>query len=462
MRKATKRAAPVANVLRVRMYRVGFGDFFLLTVPSPDGPQHILIDCGVHAANIGSMPDCIADLCDVTQRKLALVVVTHNHADHLSGFATHDDVFSTFDVGAVWITNRLDPADGEVVRQRHRIAAIASDLALQFQLRLRMGLDEDAADVARQALAKVENALGTGFGVAGGVNAMALDVVTRQFRNAPPVFYYEAGDAPVLPAALRGVIDAEILGPCPKALADDFGASDDKLAQYFAAAARSGASGSERFHPFERQWPATANDYWIGAFRPWPTPAALEKALRNLQPDAEVAAAELIDSTLNNQSLVILFTCRNRKLLFVGDAQWGNWAYWLYGKTVRGKPPGISERAREILASVDFYKVGHHGSTNATPIPVVGALPVNCAAMCSTETGYPRERRTYGNVLAKTEVPRTALMDALETRTRRKLVRSDWIAAGEAPASPEAKAELAQLPAHFSAGDNYIDYVFPD
>ena len=37
-----------------------------------------------------------------------------------------------------------------------------------------------------------------------------------------------------------------------------------------------------------------------------------------------------------------------------------------------------------------------------------------------------------------------------------------WIAAGEAPASPEAKAELAQLPAHFSAGDNYIDYVFPD
>ena len=219
---------------------------------------------------------------------------------------------------------------------------------------------------------------------------------------------------------------------------------------------------SERFHPFERQWPATANDYWIGAFRPWRTPAELEKALRNLQPDAEVAAAELIDSTLNNQSLVILFTCRNRKLLFVGDAQWGNWAYWLYGKTVRGKPPGISERAREILASVDFYKVGHHGSTNATPIPVVGALPVNCAAMCSTETGYPRERRTYGNVLAKTEVPRTALMDALETRTRRKLVRSDWIAAGEAPASPEAKAELAQLPAHFSAGDNYIDYVFPD
>jgi hypothetical protein len=53
-------------------------------------------------------------------------------------------------------------------------------------------------------------------------------------------------------------------------------------------------------------------------------------------------------------------------------------------------------------------------------------------------------------------------MDALETRTHRNLVRSDWIAAGEAPASPEAKAELAKLPAHFAAGPSYIDYTFPD
>ncbi len=30
------------------MYRVGFGDFFLLTVPGNDGPAHILIDCGAN------------------------------------------------------------------------------------------------------------------------------------------------------------------------------------------------------------------------------------------------------------------------------------------------------------------------------------------------------------------------------------------------------------------------------
>ena len=74
--------------------------------------------------------------------------------------------------------------------------------------------------------------------------------------------------------------------------------------------------------------------------------------------------------------------------------------------------------------------------------------------MCSTATG------AYGSPASKTEVPRTALMDALEKRTGNKLVRSDWVAAANSTPDPEAKAELAQLPAGFSTpGQLYIDYV---
>src|SRR5262249_49748484 len=38
--------------IRVRMFRIGFGDFFLLSVPAAGGSKHILIDCGVHATDL--------------------------------------------------------------------------------------------------------------------------------------------------------------------------------------------------------------------------------------------------------------------------------------------------------------------------------------------------------------------------------------------------------------------------
>jgi hypothetical protein len=41
------------------------------------------------------------------------------------------------------------------------------------------------------------------------------------------------------------------------------------------------------------------------------------------------------------------------------------------------------------------------------------------------------------------------------------LVRSDWIAAGNAEASPEAREELQRLPENFSRGEIYIDYILP-
>jgi hypothetical protein len=83
--------------------------------------------------------------------------------------------------------------------------------------------------------------------------------------------------------------------------------------------------------------------------------------------------------------------------------------------------------------------------------------------MCSTESAdYDKEKnRPHGSKENNSEVPRTVLMDALEKRTNFKLVRSDWIPVAGVPASPEAKSQLPKLPKNFSAGDLYIDYVFP-
>ena len=461
----TGSAKPAASVgpanIRVRMYRVGFGDFFLLTVAGKNGPAHILIDCGVHAANIGSIDACVKDMMKETGNKLALVILTHYHADHMSGFASNYDDFTQFEVGAVWITNRLDPNDSGHSKFMAQLTSVA------LQLKMQLGVRDDPASV--DAHAKVENALGVSENGGGGSNAKALKLLQSGFKNKPPVYYYQGGNIPKLPDELQGAITAEILGPSPKDSDGEFAASDNKTEQYLAALGDLGIPDAGWTEPFDRkQWAAKSSDYPKQTFDEFETTpldhpsnrkdrgvSTLERMLLTMQPDALAAAADKLDGTLNNQSLVVLFTCSGKKLLFVGDAQWGNWAYWLYGKAVTGSDPGISDRAKEILGSIDFYKVGHHGSTNATPIPVVGALNQTCACMCSTATG------AYGSPTKKTEVPRMALMDALEERTGKRLVRSDWVgvAALKCEPDPQAREELEKLPAGFSTpGDLYIDY----
>src|SRR5215469_17138686 len=80
--------------LRVRMYRVGFGDFFLLSVPTEAGAyKHILIDCGVHAKDLGTIADAVSEMAEACNYELSLVIVTHRHADHISGFGTCRDIF---------------------------------------------------------------------------------------------------------------------------------------------------------------------------------------------------------------------------------------------------------------------------------------------------------------------------------------------------------------------------------
>src|SRR4029077_482021 len=108
------------------------------------------------------------------------------------------------------------------------------------------------------------------------------------------------------------------------------------------------------FDPFEPRWvldPAETPEagqrevYSAESFRewvrdprkPWQAITAdeaqqargtMEQVLQESQPIAALTAAKKLNSFLNNQSLVILFTFKGKKLLFVGDAQAGNWEHW--------------------------------------------------------------------------------------------------------------------------------------
>src|SRR5260370_1154340 len=144
--------------------------------------------------------------------------------------------------------------------------------------------------------------------------------------------------------------------------------------------------------------------------------------------DVLAARAQAADKTLNNQSLVILFSFKGKNLLFAGDAQWGNWENFLYGGAF-GTPghTQMTKQATEILNNIDFYKVGHHGSRNATPKDAVAAMMrAGCVCMCSTQ------------LHAYNEVPREPLMQALRDRMAGQLARSDQVSVNNV--KPEATA----------------------
>ena len=101
------------ETVTVRMYRRILGDCFLITHRmAGERPYHALIDCGVlqcigaakpaTKAAVGDMPGLVADLKTHTAGRLDLVIATHEHYDHLSGFLLAFDVFETFQIDRVW------------------------------------------------------------------------------------------------------------------------------------------------------------------------------------------------------------------------------------------------------------------------------------------------------------------------------------------------------------------------
>ena len=86
-------ASPIE--LTIRMYNVGFGDCFLLTFKYPRGDErHMLVDCGSTSApkRARKSPDfmerVVSDIERVCSGKLHVLLATHRHRDHVSGFST--------------------------------------------------------------------------------------------------------------------------------------------------------------------------------------------------------------------------------------------------------------------------------------------------------------------------------------------------------------------------------------
>ncbi len=431
----TTAASSSVTGLRVRMFRVGFGDFFLLSVPTSGGAKHILIDCGVHAKDLKSIGAAVTEMAKACGSELALLVMTHRHADHISGFYTCRDVFKQISVERVWMSWFEDPGNKTAVAFQAGLNALAGQLSNRLAARSDGGSEELAA--------MAENITGGMAADGRSANQGALDVLHNGFKNKPVYGYFQAGDKPTLPQDLVDAgLSAQILGPPIDA---SLVAQMTNTSQQYLAA--DGQSDDEHVVPFRQPFWVDSSAYPPKTFEIYDADE-IKDMVDSVQPDILAAQAMAADKTLNNQSLVILFTFQGKNLLFAGDAQWGNWENFLYGGAY-GTPghTEVTTRAKTILGQLDFYKVGHHGSANATPKDAVAAMRHGCVGMCSTQLG------------AYNEVPRAPLLQALSAKMDGQLARSDQISASASqPPDPKAGA----LPSKFKdpTGMLYIDYEF--
>lgn len=336
----------------VRMYNVGFGDCFLLAFPGEGKTRKVLIDCGSHSAGRGprAMDEVVGDIIgDVTDSddvaRIDIVIGTHRHQDHVSGF--DDERWGKVRVGEVWMPWTEDPRDAEGRRIRETQSRTARHLALASA-----ALAAAAPSASANALsALADNQL---------TNAAAMKTLHQGFRpldqdrRVRRVFlpYRDRPANSFEPRLLEGVA-VHAMGPSrdPAVIRD----MDPPIGQSYLRFAGSGTKREEQTPPFAPRWrvDSTAFEANFGQLRI--TDNEL-RAIDNLDAVDYLAVAVALEKAVNGTSLMLMFETPRSFLLFPGDAQWGTWNAAIE-----------DEEWSSLLERTTLYKIGHHGSHNATP-----------------------------------------------------------------------------------------------
>lgn len=383
----------MADKLLVRVYNVGLGDCIYLRVPDEGGAKHLLIDCGNKFATDADLEAAIADVKTLlppvpgepARVRLDLLVATHAHEDHVRGFDV--DLFAGFQIDRLWMSAAMD-RDHPQAEGAHALHAFALEALARLQLSPKPGLADWAASML--ALSKDD-----------GMDALLddLPVGKRQYVHAGTT-------AQQLKLFRDPAIRLRVLAPMEDIDGYYLGRETPiALSQLQAMRAAAGAAAE-------------------GAAEGTPVTAATAQPANVSREDFERLRRSLTDQALafvlkegelvNNTSVVLLLEWRGRRLLFTGDAEVKT---SFKGQFQEGRGNGSwnvmwHERQDALSQPVDFLKVGHHGSHNATPwtskkigggehpinaildsllpLPEEGAPPPERYAVVSTaRSGYP-------------------------------------------------------------------------
>lgn len=407
----------------LRSYQVGFGDCFLLTfVYDEEDKRHILIDFGTTelppkkkpSEHMRKVAKQIEEDCG--EQKLTAIVATHRHAEHISGFGVDGRTGEsgkiiralkpklviqpwTEDPRAAKNARRAttDSARSEKsfifgLNAMHRIseAVLAlterppSWMGLQLAKNLRfLGMDNIKNRSAVENLIKMGKAPGSKakwvrYGSDAGLGRLLPGVKVRvlgppSLEQSEKIRKQRSKDVDQFWHLLAGATSMKTL----------------PLAEGLKRGARRSAAST----PPESRW--------------------FKDRLQRLRGQQVLEIVRALDSQMNNTSVILLFEVGSKKLLFPGDAQIENWSYAL-------EDAPDHKAVRKLLSRVDLYKVGHHGSLNATPKKLLWEAFKNRGRERRLKTALSTLPGKHGKVASNTEVPRRSLLKALKTQSELK------------------------------------------
>jgi hypothetical protein len=434
----------------VRMYRKGLGDCFLVEFAKDGGGKFsMLIDCGLISVATEpkkKMEEVVADIAAHCKNRIDVVVMTHEHWDHASGFSQEQAqaAFGKLKIGEVWYAWTEHPENelGNKLR-KERAAKLKA-----------------AKKAARALLAQGGNplALERGAGVASilqffGVDDLAAD--DAKLGKGLEAFWYLRNERPDVktrycfperaPFTLPGVsgVRAFFLGPPQDeglikrgqrksddvyAFAADLAGDENLLAAFERlqdpASHRGGSdcpfdAALSRFpgeDGFAQPLAELMRQTWDASGEEW----------RRIENDWTAAAEMLalnLDNHTNNTCLVVAFELSpgGKVLLFAADAQIGNWIGWQERSWRLREADGVRRvTAQDLLQRTVFYKVGHHGSHNAT-MRAGGLEQMTSDDLIAFVPVFRKEaekNRWFG-------MPFEPLVRRLNEKTRKRVVYSD-------------------------------------
>ncbi|MDH4223053.1 MAG: MBL fold metallo-hydrolase [candidate division Zixibacteria bacterium] len=388
--------------VKITMYDVGFGDCFLLTFSYAGGEKrHVLIDCGSSSEKKEHMTKVVDQLFKDSEGSVDAIVVTHRHKDHLSAF------------GLKGPGEKLGKLNPKIVIQPWTEHPEAKEEDLKpptvFTGAVRHLKSPSAAQEFANYLVNYSDKIlaAAGSRTLSQITRLAsLDIENKEAilqlnKMCKKHAYVYNGSKSGLEKLLPGV-RVSVLGPPTLAQTETIRSQTQRHKEEFwelfnrlAAKSESNlatAKGKSELFPRAQADPVAKSPSYVK----WLIRKLDSAQLQNVQ-----RIVRELDKALNNTSIILLFEIGDKALLFPGDAQLENWQYALEDQNLQKR-----------LSKVEVYKVGHHGSTNATPRKKLWDLfkyrntkKPRLISLLSTRKGH------------HSEVPRESLVNTLNSET---------------------------------------------